>query len=179
MKIVKEAESFNPAPIIGIIREFLQEHPFENEAHNTFEDFEEYIANELFDKEVKELTSEESYAILDIWEDLDERKTSILESAQEEKESNIIRFIKGEFTKNELAQLRSDVVLNSIYTSDYENRFNIDPAFVQDFFDGYVDFMLEDESEDTIDNLENWYYTVDYSDYVDDPSKLEVDYSIN
>lgn len=65
-------ESFNPAPIIGIIREFLQEHPFENEAHNTFEDFEEYIAYELFDKEVKELTSEESYAISDVWESLNE-----------------------------------------------------------------------------------------------------------
>ena len=82
MKIVKEAESFNPAPIIGIIREFLQEHPFENEAHNTFEDFEEYIANELFDKEVKELTSEESYAISDVWEDLqDELEEEFLDSA--------------------------------------------------------------------------------------------------
>ena len=82
MKIVKEAESFNPAPIIGIIREFLQEHPFENEAHDTFEDFEEYVANELFDKEVKELTSEESYAISDVWEDLqDELEEEFLDSA--------------------------------------------------------------------------------------------------
>ena len=97
----------------------------------------------------------------------------------EEKESNIIRFVKGEFTKNELKQLRSDIALNSIYTSDYENRFGIDPAFVQDFFDGYVDFMSEDDSEDTLDNLESWYYTVDFSDYADDPSKLEADYNVD
>ena len=66
------AKSFDPHLVIDMIREFLQEHPFENEAHNTFEDFEEYIANELFDKEVKELTSEESYAISDVWESLNE-----------------------------------------------------------------------------------------------------------
>lgn len=65
-------ESFDPAPIIGMIREFLQEHPFENEAHDTFEDFEEYVASELFNKEVEELTSEESYAISDVWESLNE-----------------------------------------------------------------------------------------------------------
>ena len=66
------AKSFDPHLVIDMIREFLQEHPFENEAHNTFEDFEEYIAYELFDKEVKELTSEESYAISDVWESLNE-----------------------------------------------------------------------------------------------------------
>lgn len=65
-------ESFDPASVVDTIREFLQEHPFENEAHNTSEDFEEYVANELFNKEVKELTSEESYAISDVWESLNE-----------------------------------------------------------------------------------------------------------
>ena len=76
------AKSFDPHLVIDMIREFLQEHPFENEAHNTFEDFEEYIAYELFDKEVKELTSEESYAISDVWEDLqDELKEEFLDSA--------------------------------------------------------------------------------------------------
>lgn len=65
-------ESFDPASVVDTIREFLQEHPFENEAHNTSEDFEEYVANELFNKEVKELTSEESYAISEVWESLNE-----------------------------------------------------------------------------------------------------------
>ena len=65
-------ESFDPASVVYTIREFLQEHPFENEDDDRFEDFEEYIANELFDKEVKELTSEESYAISDVWESLNE-----------------------------------------------------------------------------------------------------------
>lgn len=112
----------------------------------------------------------------------DEFKNITESLVNEDREPNIIRFIKGEFTKDELEQLRKDIVLNSIYTNDYENRFNISPEFVQDFFDGYSDWLDEaevpEEKEDNIDNLESWYYTVDYSDYIDDPSKLEADYSI-
>lgn len=74
--VLKQTESFDPATIVDRIREFLQEYPFENEAHNTIEDFEEYIANELFNKEVSELTSEESYAISDVWEGLNESLNS-------------------------------------------------------------------------------------------------------
>ena len=112
----------------------------------------------------------------------DEFKNITESLVNEDREPNIIRFIKGEFTKNELEQLRSDIVLNSIYTNDYENRFNISPEFIQDFFDGYLNWLDEDvlskESEDSIDNLESWYYIIDYSDYIDNPSKLEADYSI-
>ena len=42
-------------------------------------------------------------------------------------------------TKQELQQLRNEITLNSIYTSDYNNSFNIDPRQVQDFFDGYLE----------------------------------------
>lgn len=116
-------------------------------------------------------------------EDLPTKLTLDESLFREEKESNIMRFIKGEFTRNELEQLRKDIVLNSIYTADYKNRFNIDPAFIQDFFDGYSGWLDEaeipEEKEDNIDNLESWYYTMDYSDYVNDPYKLEVYYDIN
>ena len=37
-------------------------------------------------------------------------------------------------TKQELQQLRNEITLNSLYTSDYNNSFNIDPRQVQDFF---------------------------------------------
>lgn len=116
-------------------------------------------------------------------EDLPTKLTLDESLFREEKESNIMRFIKGEFTKNELEQLRQDIVLNSIFTDDYKNRFDISPEFIQDFFDGYIDWLNEgetpEEREDNIDNLEGWYYAIDYSDYIDDPSQLESDYHIS
>ena len=36
-------------------------------------------------------------------------------------------------TKQELQQLRNEITLNSLYTSDYDNSFNIDARQVQDF----------------------------------------------
>ena len=42
-------------------------------------------------------------------------------------------------TRQELQQLRQQITLNSLYTSDYENTFNIDPRQVQDFFDSYLE----------------------------------------
>ena len=42
-------------------------------------------------------------------------------------------------TKQELQQLRNEITLNSLYTSDYDNSFNIDPGQVQDFFDSYLE----------------------------------------
>ena len=47
-------------------------------------------------------------------------------------------------TKQELQQLRQQITLNSLYTSDYENSFNIDPRQVQDFFDGWLEYCSED-----------------------------------
>ena len=74
-------------------------------------------------------------------------------------------------TKEELWDLRNEIVLNSLYTSDYENTHHILPRDVQDFFDGYVEYLYELAEEngenpdiqdlcmkyDNPDNLENWY----------------------
>lgn len=46
-------------------------------------------------------------------------------------------------TKKQLKNLRGQIVLNSLYTSHYENNMNIDPRAVQDFFDGYCEYLLE------------------------------------
>ena len=74
-------------------------------------------------------------------------------------------------TREELWDLRNEIVLNSLYTSDYENTHHILPRDVQDFFDGYVEYLYELAEEngekpdiqdlcikyDNPDNLENWY----------------------
>lgn len=86
-------------------------------------------------------------------------------------------FHKGWLTEKALIELREDVVLDSIYTRDYVNRFNICPNQVSVFFDGYCDYleelMIEDgkdginyffdylEEYDTKQNLLNWYRCFD------------------
>lgn len=42
-------------------------------------------------------------------------------------------------TRQELQQLRNEITLNSLFTDDYNNSFNIDPRQVQDFFDSYLE----------------------------------------
>ena len=74
-------------------------------------------------------------------------------------------------TREELRDLRKEIILNSLYTSDYENTHHILPKDVQDFFDGYIEYLYELAEEngenpdiqdlcikyDNADNLENWY----------------------
>ena len=68
--------------------------------------------------------------------------------------------------------MRKEIVVNSWFTSDYENTHHILPRNVQDFFDGYISYLYELAEEngenpdiqdlcikyDNADNLENWYY---------------------
>lgn len=77
-------------------------------------------------------------------------------------------------TKAELKELRSQIVLNSIYVADYRNDMGIEEHESCDFFEGYVSYLdeliKEDypnakdndwsgllENYDTIDNLWDWY----------------------
>jgi hypothetical protein len=77
-------------------------------------------------------------------------------------------------TKTELQKLRGQIVLNSLYVSDYHNSLRINEHRVCEFFDGYVSYLGELIEEDypnakdndwfallkdydTIDNLWNWY----------------------
>ena len=81
--------------------------------------------------------------------------------------------------KSKLKKLRSEIVLNSLYTNDYENSYGIDARVVQDFFDCYMEYLNEllEEKEDVdklvengkyynkifeldnIENLENFYWS--------------------
>ena len=78
-------------------------------------------------------------------------------------------------TQEQLKKLRGQIVLNSLYTTDYVNDMRIEPKLVQDFFDGYVEYLNEliednggermtqkqrDEEFSRLDNIEtlwDWY----------------------
>lgn len=47
-------------------------------------------------------------------------------------------------------RLTKDIVWNSIFIGDYENRYDIDPHVVSDFADGYIEWLCE-EFEEEID----------------------------
>lgn len=67
-------------------------------------------------------------------------------------------------TKTQLKKLRNEITLNSLYTNDYENSFNINPRQVQDFFDGWLEECSTtplDDNDNTLDDLKlshNEYY---------------------
>lgn len=68
-----------------------------------------------------------------------------------------------ELTKNEIAALRKEIVLGSLYTRDYENSLDLDPHEVQDFFDGFIDYIQNEfptdefELHDNIDEIYEYY----------------------
>lgn len=81
-----------------------------------------------------------------------------------------------EMTKENLWNLRTEITLGSLYTSDYENSFQILPIIVQNFFDGYIEYLWELAEEndkkdidfedlvkiyDNANNLESWYCCFD------------------
>lgn len=80
--------------------------------------------------------------------------------------------------KTQLKRLRNDIVLNSLFILDYQNRYGLEPHAVCDFFDGYMDYLADLEKEkygkeldsisdffnefDTIDNLWEYYCMVEW-----------------
>ena len=64
-------------------------------------------------------------------------------------------------SKKDLQVLRNEILLNSLFISDYENSFGLDLWEVNAFFDGYLDYledlMLENNCSDEnyFDNLKN------------------------
>ena len=48
----------------------------------------------------------------------------------------------------QLWRLRQDIVLNSLFTTDYANRYGIEPSVAQGFFDGYVEYLYDLAEED-------------------------------
>lgn len=94
-----------------------------------------------------------------------------------------------DLTREDLAKLRKEIVLNSLYISDYENSFGISADSVGSFFDGYVSYLEELAEEDnfkyddmfplfkkydTIDNLYSWYCCFEEFDWVKYEEEKEV-----
>ena len=88
-------------------------------------------------------------------------------------------------TKGQLAQLRKEICLNSLFLDDYENSLGIDKRTVCAFFEGYTEYLedlMQDEVEDfddgdffdwlgKYDNTENlWGY---YNLYAEDPLPIK------
>lgn len=78
----------------------------------------------------------------------------------------------ADLTTDELWELRQEIVLNSIYVSDYENSFGYHKEDMCLFFDSYLSYLCELMEEmgiasedhlkcldefDNPDNLQNWY----------------------
>lgn len=74
-------------------------------------------------------------------------------------------FHRGWLTEKALIELRKDIVLNSIYVSDYKNRFKIEPEEVCSFFNGYIEYLEEIAEEDNFDfDNEGWSAFIDKYD---------------
>ena len=61
-----------------------------------------------------------------------------------------------DLTNEQLIKLRKEIVLNSLFISDYENSFGIDPHNVCDFFDSYLEECeyIPNENGDLLCDLE-------------------------
>ena len=70
----------------------------------------------------------------------------------------------------QLWRLRKDIVLNSLYLTDYENRYGVDPQEVYNFFDGWLEFLEEDMREEIPDYKEEDFFV--YIDLFDTPKNL-------
>lgn len=63
-----------------------------------------------------------------------------------------------DFTKDDLWQLRKEVLIGSIFYDDYNNSLGIDCHSASDFFDGWLDFVREDMKEDIEDYDERKFF---------------------
>lgn len=81
----------------------------------------------------------------------------------------------------QLEKLRKEIVLNSLYTNDYENSLGICPINCQDFFDGFFEEMQMEQEEDEEYGVEkdlSYYDTTDrlsnyYDNFEDDPLPID------
>lgn len=73
-----------------------------------------------------------------------------------------------DWSKKTLWELRNSIILNSRFTDDYENPYKIDPETVQEFFDGYFDYMYCLMCEDGFTDADTFPTIWDY----DNPENL-------
>lgn len=59
------------------------------------------------------------------------------------------RAVKVAPSFNDIKKLRKQIVLNSLFVKDYENRFDFDANEVCAFFDGYMEFLQYEYKDHT------------------------------
>ena len=75
---------------------------------------------------------------------LTETEEEELDLLREEKELHV-----WDLDEEQLKKLRSEISINSIYYSDFNNSFEIDCHEVSNYADGYLEHLKESEYEDT------------------------------
>lgn len=70
----------------------------------------------------------------------------------------------ADLSSAQLADLRKEIVLNSLYISDYDNNFGFDPNHINSFFDGYVSYLEELAEEDGYTEWDNIFKMFDIYD---------------
>jgi hypothetical protein len=73
----------------------------------------------------------------------------------------------ADLTSAELAELRSEIVLNSLFISDYDNSFGYDQNHICTFFEGYVSYLEELAEEDGYTEWDNIFKMFDIYDTED------------
>lgn len=68
----------------------------------------------------------------------------------------------GAFKIEYLPELRSQVVLGSIFLDDYANEYGIRTDYLCSFFEDYLNWLDEHELQDSTENLLDWYETSSY-----------------
>lgn len=127
---------------------------------------------------LRELTGEQVYDLFTGWHGLqlldDGFMQHLIDEGYMEEEDEDEDEDEGEemhLTKNKLWALRQEIVLNSLFMSDYQNSVGYTPQSVWAFFDGYMDYLDELATEehgsdcsleqvfrfDNAENLEAWY----------------------
>lgn len=68
--------------------------------------------------------------------------------------------------KEKLWELRKEIILGSMYYSDYDNSFNIPRRTCFSFFDGFVEycFIIENENENGLTEYDDIYNKYDNAD---------------
>lgn len=69
-------------------------------------------------------------------------------------------------SKRQLKQLRSEIVMNSVFLKDYSNSLNINEKTACNFFDGYSEYIDDENLQDNINNLYDYYCIYDYDPLV-------------
>lgn len=57
-------------------------------------------------------------------------------------------------------RLTKDIIWNSLFYSDYQNRYGIDPHVVNEFADGYIEWLCEEFKEEIDKNDINTVFEV-------------------